>query len=107
MWLGCCSTPEFCQSSRASVPCNSAGTSHGASFQRGRFIEVHVATTLEVCEERDPKGLYRKARAGELAGLTGVSSPFEPPEHAEVAVPSGEPVDEAVERILLWRRQLS
>lgn len=46
-----------------------------------RFIEVHVSTALEVCERRDPKGLYRRARAGELAGFTGISAPYEVPLH--------------------------
>lgn len=44
-----------------------------------RFVEVHVSTTVEVCEARDPKGLYAKARAGQVAGFTGVSAPYEPP----------------------------
>lgn len=45
----------------------------------GRFFEVHVATPLEICESRDPKGLYKRARAGEIADFTGISSPYEPP----------------------------
>lgn len=44
-----------------------------------RFVEVYVSTSLDVCESRDPKGLYRKARSGEIRGFTGVSSPYEPP----------------------------
>src|SRR5918992_4773983 len=48
------------------------------------FVEVHVATTLEECERRDPKGLYARARAGELRGLTGVDDPYEPPERPEL-----------------------
>lgn len=44
-----------------------------------RFVEVYVNTALDVCESRDPKGLYRKARSGEIRGFTGVSSPYEPP----------------------------
>ncbi len=44
-----------------------------------RFYEVHVATPLEVCEARDPKGLYQKARSGKLTGMTGVDAPFETP----------------------------
>ena len=44
-----------------------------------RFVEVYVSTSLDVCESRDPKGLYRKARSGEICGFTGVSSPYEPP----------------------------
>jgi bifunctional enzyme CysN/CysC len=48
------------------------------------FVEVHVATPLETCEARDPKGLYRKARAGLIEGFTGISDPYEPPERPEV-----------------------
>ncbi|MCY1394932.1 Adenylyl-sulfate kinase [compost metagenome] len=44
-----------------------------------RFVEVHVSTPLATCEQRDPKGLYRKARAGELAEFTGISAPYEEP----------------------------
>lgn len=44
-----------------------------------RFVEVYVSTSLQVCESRDPKGLYRKARCGELPDFTGVSAPYEPP----------------------------
>ncbi|MFH1417048.1 MAG: adenylyl-sulfate kinase [Planctomycetota bacterium] len=50
------------------------------------FIEVFVDTPLEVCEQRDPKGLYKKARAGEIANFTGVSDPYEPPEKPEVVI---------------------
>lgn len=50
----------------------------------GNFIEVFVDTPLEICEQRDPKGLYKKARNGQLPNMTGVSSPYERPEHPEV-----------------------
>jgi len=53
-------------------------------FDEGEFIEVFVDTTLEECERRDPKGLYRKARAGEILNFTGIDSPYEAPEHAEL-----------------------
>ena len=67
-----------------------------------RFVEVHVATPLEVCAERDVKGLYAKQRAGELTGLTGVDDPYEAPLRPEVVVPTHQQsVDEPVE--LLWR----
>jgi len=67
-----------------------------------RFVEVHVATPLDVCAERDVKGLYAKQRAGELTGLTGVDDPYEPPLRPEVVVPTHQQsVDESVE--LLWR----
>jgi bifunctional enzyme CysN/CysC len=52
----------------------------------GEFIEVYVDTPLEVCKERDPKGLYRKAMAGEIKNFTGIDSPYEPPELAELRV---------------------
>jgi len=53
------------------------------------FIEVHCDTALEVCESRDVKGLYKKARAGEIADFTGVSSPYEAPENPEIRVDTG------------------
>lgn len=55
-----------------------------------RFVEVFVDAALEVCEARDPKGLYRKARAGEIPQFTGVSAPYEAPEQAELRLASGE-----------------
>jgi len=64
------------------------------------FLEIHVATSLEECERRDPKGLYARARAGEITGLTGVDDPYEPPETPEVVVGAGEGVDDAVARVL-------
>lgn len=54
--------------------------------EEGDFIEVYVRAPLEVCERRDKKGLYRKARAGEIAEFTGVSAPYEPPEHPEIVL---------------------
>ena len=48
------------------------------------FIEVFVNTPLHICEARDPKGLYKKARSGELINFTGVDSPYEPPENPEL-----------------------
>lgn len=52
----------------------------------GDFIEVHVDCALGVCEERDPKGLYQKARSGEIPNFTGISAPYEAPEDPEVVV---------------------
>lgn len=49
-----------------------------------RFVEVFIDTPLEECERRDPKGLYARARAGEIAGMTGIDSPYEPPATAEL-----------------------
>jgi adenylylsulfate kinase len=55
-----------------------------ARLKPGDFIEVFVDAPLEVCEKRDPKGLYKKARAGELKGFTGIDDPYEAPEKAEL-----------------------
>jgi len=51
-----------------------------------KFYEVYVAADLATCERRDPKGLYKKARAGEIKDFTGISAPYEPPESAEIVV---------------------
>jgi bifunctional enzyme CysN/CysC len=64
------------------------------------FLEVHVATTLAECEARDPKGLYARARAGELTGLTGVDAPYEAPERPDLRVEPSEALADAVERLL-------
>lgn len=50
------------------------------------FHEVYVDTPIELCEQRDPKGLYAKARAGELTGFTGIDDPYEPPEHPDLVL---------------------
>jgi adenylylsulfate kinase len=63
------------------------------------FAEVYVATSLEVAEERDVKGLYARARAGEITGMTGVDDPYEPPRGAELVLDTTEVgLDTAVER---------
>ena len=54
--------------------------------QGGQFVEVFVDTPLEVCEARDPKGLYAKARRGELTAFTGIDAPYEPPLQAELTL---------------------
>ena len=55
-----------------------------ARFAEGEFIEVFVDTPLAECEQRDPKGLYKKARAGEIKHFTGIDDPYEAPEQAEI-----------------------
>ena len=60
------------------------------------FLEVWVSTSVEECERRDPKGLYARARRGELPNLTGVGAPYEAPEHADVEVTGKEPLEQAV-----------
>ena len=56
----------------------------------GEFIEVYMSTSLDVCEERDPKGLYRKARAGQIINFTGVDSEYEVPECPDLSINTGE-----------------
>ncbi len=55
-------------------------------LEPGEFLEIYVNTPLEVCEDRDPKGLYRKARRGEIANFTGIDSPYEPPEAPDLVI---------------------
>ncbi len=62
----------------------------------GDFVEMFVDAPLEVCEARDPKGLYKKARAGELKGFTGIDDPYEPPENPELVVDAGTKSPEAL-----------
>jgi len=70
-------------------------------LESDEFVEVFVDTPLEVCEQRDPKGLYRRARAGEIANFTGISSEYEAPVQAEVHIRTVESTPaEAVEQIL-------
>lgn len=65
------------------------------------FIEVYVATSLQECEKRDPKGLYKRARTGELKGMTGIDAPYEPPEEADLVLDTtGADIDELVARVI-------
>jgi adenylylsulfate kinase len=67
----------------------------------GRFIEVYVRCPLTLCEQRDVKGMYALARAGRISSFTGVSDPYEPPEHADVDIDTSVvPVPQAVESIV-------
>jgi adenylylsulfate kinase len=71
----------------------------------GDFIEVFVDAPLEVCESRDPKGLYKKARAGELKGMTGIDDPYEPPEKPELTLRSAErSPDQLADEVLAYLR---
>jgi sulfate adenylyltransferase len=64
----------------------------------GGFILVHIATTVEVCEQRDRKGLYARARAGQLRGMTGIDDPYEEPADAELVIDTSTmPVSAAIE----------
>lgn len=67
----------------------------------GEFIEVHVDTPLSVAEDRDPKGLYKKARRGELNNFTGIDSPYEPPENPEILIDTSSlSAEQAAERVI-------
>ncbi|MDF2742226.1 MAG: adenylylsulfate kinase [Actinomycetia bacterium] len=68
-----------------------------------RFVEVHVAAPVSTCAERDPKGLYAKALAGEIKNFTGVSDPYEPPLDPEIVLHTeSESVDDSAHQILAW-----
>jgi bifunctional enzyme CysN/CysC len=64
------------------------------------FLEIHVDTPLEVCEQRDPKGLYAKARAGEIEGFTGVSAPYEPPASPDLRLDGASTIADAVDELV-------
>jgi len=71
-----------------------------------RFIEVHMATPIDECANRDPKGLYRKVRAGEMTGLSGVDAPYEAPESPDLVLGAhGESVEHSVNVLLTAIRQ--
>jgi bifunctional enzyme CysN/CysC len=71
--------------------------------QPGEFVEIYVETPLEVAEQRDAKGLYKKARAGQLMNFTGIDSPYEPPEHPEIRVNTvATSAEEAAEEIVAY-----
>ena len=73
--------------------------------EEGEFVEIFVDAPLEECERRDPKGLYRKARSGELRNFTGVDSAYEPPENPEIVLNTAErSVDELSAEVIAWLR---
>ena len=70
-------------------------------FSDNEFLEVFVDTPLEVCEQRDPKGLYKKARAGEIKNFTGIDSTYEQPERADIRLEAGKrSADELVSELI-------
>jgi adenylylsulfate kinase len=72
-----------------------------ALVEAGDFLEIHCAANLAVCEQRDTKGLYAKARAGEIKEFTGISSPYEAPEAPELRVTTGEQsLDDSVAQVM-------
>lgn len=74
-----------------------------ALVPKGRFVEVFVDTPLSVCESRDPKGLYQKARAGQIPQFTGISAPYEAPENPEIRLQTdGRTIDESAAEVVDW-----
>ncbi|MFN9630672.1 MAG: adenylyl-sulfate kinase [Cyanobacteriota bacterium] len=72
-----------------------------ALVEPGDFVEIHCAADLEVCEGRDTKGLYAKARAGQIKEFTGISSPYEAPEHPELRIDTGrQSLEDCVQEVL-------
>tara|TARA_Y100001980_G_C14545472_1_gene325061 strand:- start:953 stop:1573 length:621 start_codon:yes stop_codon:yes gene_type:complete len=70
-------------------------------FDAGQFIEIFVDSSLEVCEARDPKGMYAKARSGEIKNFTGISSPYEIPENPEIHLVNNDiSIDEASNQVI-------
>ena len=70
------------------------------------FIEVFVDTPIETCEQRDPKGLYKMARAGEIKNFTGIDAPYEAPEDPEVHLDGTKPIEELADQVLEYLRSI-
>ena len=76
-------------------------------LEDGEFIEIFIDTPIAVAEERDPKGLYKKARRGEIKNFTGIDSPYEAPENAEIRVDTSDrDIDQTVDEIMVRLRDL-
>jgi bifunctional enzyme CysN/CysC len=87
-----------------------AGRDHARALHEAAglaFVEVFVDTPIEVCEQRDPKGLYQQARAGKITGFTGIDDPYEAPLAAELVLPGAEvtPAEAALEVLELLERR--
>lgn len=80
-----------------------AVTAGGAAID---FVEVFVDTPIEVCEQRDPKGLYAKARAGEIQGFTGIDAPYEAPEKPEVHLDGAAPIEQITDQVIEYLRSI-
>ena len=77
-----------------------------AILEKGNFIEVYIKCSLEMCEKRDPKGLYKKARAGEIANFTGITDPYEEPENPELIIDTSEKsIEQSVQQIFEYLRK--
>lgn len=75
-------------------------------FEEQEFIEVYTQCSIETCEQRDPKGLYKKARTGEIPEFTGISAPYEPPENPEIIIDTEDnSVEASVNQILNYLKE--
>jgi adenylylsulfate kinase len=75
-------------------------------LQPESFVEVHCAANLSVCEDRDPKGLYKKARAGTIKDFTGIDAPYQAPDHPEISIDTGAmSVQECTKQIVAYLRK--
>ncbi|HBX23513.1 MAG TPA: adenylyl-sulfate kinase [Desulfotomaculum sp.] len=74
-------------------------------FEPGEFVEIHVNCSIDICEKRDPKGLYEKARQGIIKNFTGISSPYEAPVRPELVINTDEQtIEESVEQVINYLR---
>ena len=74
-------------------------------FAKEEFIQVYMITPIDICEQRDVKGLYKKARAGELKDFTGINSPYEIPLNPEITISGDSTVDNAANKIIKYLAQ--
>jgi adenylylsulfate kinase len=79
-------------------------TREASAGSENEFVEVFVDTPIEICEQRDPKGLYRKARAGEIKGFTGIDAPYEAPVNPEIHLQGDLPVEQLADQVIEWLR---
>ena len=70
------------------------------------FVEVFVDTPIEICEQRDPKGLYKMARAGKIKGFTGIDAPYEAPEKPEVHLDGSQPVEVIADQVIAYLKSI-
>ena len=68
-------------------------------FESDEFIEVFVDTPLDICEQRDAKGLYKKARAGDIPNFTGIGSPYEEPEHQDITLHPSQDMEDMIAKL--------
>ncbi|MDC3417602.1 adenylyl-sulfate kinase [Aquibacillus salsiterrae] len=77
-----------------------------AILDQNEFIEVYVKASIDVCEQRDPKGLYKKARAGEIKGFTGIDAPYEEPASPEITIETDKlTLEESVDTIVAYLKE--